>query len=97
MTLFERVRDAAEAGSIVYEDDDGNSQVVPIMIRPRIIRPEQEAYFHASLPRSQPARSRSSRRSTSIDERVRELLPFTEREDRWLRDVLARSAISRRP
>ena len=36
--LFARVHDAAEAAQVFYEDDDGNNQVVPIMVRPRIIR-----------------------------------------------------------
>ena len=44
--LFKRLYDEAEAAKIFYEDDDGVNQVVPILVRPRIIRPEQEAYFH---------------------------------------------------
>ena len=85
--LFARVREAAEAAQIVFEGDDGTSQVVPIMIRPRIIRQDQEAYFHRVCLDLDRAIERLAKLYLH-DARVRELLPFTEREDRWMRDVL---------
>ena len=87
--LFDRVRAEAEAAQITYEDDDGASQVVPIMIRPRVIRHDQEAYVHRVCLDLDRAIERLAKMYLH-DERVRELLPFTEREDRWLRDVLTR-------
>ena len=84
--LFKRVHDEAEAAKIFYEDDDGVNQVVPILVRPRIIRPEQEAYFHKVCLDLNRAIERLAKLYLD-DERVRALLPFTEREDRWLRDV----------
>jgi hypothetical protein len=85
--LFERVRAEAEAAHIVYEDDDGTNQIVPIMIRPRVLRPEQEAYFHATCLDLNHAIEELAHLYLA-DERVRAVLPFTDREDRWLRDVL---------
>ncbi len=87
--LFERVRAEAEAAQIIYEDDDGASQVVPIMLRPRVIRHEQEDYFHRICLDLNRAIERLAKLYLH-DDRVRELLPFTDREDRWLRDVLVR-------
>lgn len=87
--LFERVKTEAEAAQIIYEDDDGQSQVVPIMIRPRVIRSDQEAYFHRVCLDLNRAFEKLPRLYLH-DARVREMLPFTEREDRWLREVLTR-------
>ncbi len=86
--LFERVRAAAEAARIIYDDDDGATHVVPIMLRPRVIRREQEAYYQTVCIDL----NRAIERLASMyvhDEHVRELLPFTEREDVWLREVLS--------
>ena len=44
--IFKRLGEAAQKEGIVYEEDDGTVHPVPIMARPRIIRPEQEQYFH---------------------------------------------------
>ena len=88
-TLFRRVQQDAAAAHITYEDDDGNSQVVPLMVRPRIIRVEQEAYFHKVCLDLNRAIEKLAKLYLD-DERVRALLPFTEREDRWLRDVLTK-------
>lgn len=87
--LFARVRAEAEAAQITYEDDDGASQVVPIMIRPRVIRQDQEAYVQRVCLDLDRAIARLATMYLH-DERVRELLPFTEREDRWMREVLSR-------
>jgi len=87
--LFARVREEAEAAQITYEDDDGASQVVPILIRPRVIRPDQEAYFQRICLDLDRAMGRLAKLYLH-DERVREMLPFDEREDRWLREVLTR-------
>ena len=85
--LFARVRAEAEAAQIVFEDDDGTNQVVPIMICPRVLRPEQEAYFHRTCLELNHAIEKLAHLYLA-DDRVRALLPFTDREDRWLRDVL---------
>ena len=36
--LYERIQAAADAARIIYEDDAGVSQVVPILARPRVRR-----------------------------------------------------------
>lgn len=84
--LFARVQEAAGKAGLIYEDDDGHQQVVPVLIRPRIISPEQEQYFHKVCLEVTRGIEKLARLYVE-DERIRALLPFTEREDRWLRDV----------
>lgn len=86
--MFARIDEAATAAEITYEDDDGVTQAVPILARPRVVRREREAYFHRVCFDLDRAIERLAPLYLH-DERVRALLPFTEREDRWLRDVLA--------
>ena len=87
--IFKKLSDAAEKQGIVYEDDDGAVHPVPIMARPRIIRPEQEQYFHKVCLEL----NRAIEKLVGLyldDPRLRPLLPFTEREERWLRDIWER-------
>ncbi len=87
--VFRKLADAALEQGVVYQEDDGEVRPVPIMARPRIIRPEQEAYFHKVCLDT----TRAIEKLVSLyidDPRVRELLPFTEREERWLRDIWAK-------
>jgi hypothetical protein len=84
--LFGKLAEEAAKEGIVYEDDDGVTHPVPIMARPRIIRPEQEQYFHKVCLDLTRAIEKLARLYAD-DPRVRALLPFTEREDRWLRDI----------
>ncbi|MFN0246352.1 MAG: hypothetical protein ACKV2T_05560 [Kofleriaceae bacterium] len=85
--LFAGVQEAASAARITYEDDDGVTCVVPILARPRIVRRDREAYFHRVCFDLDRAIERLAHLYLH-DDRVRALLPFTDREDRWLRDVL---------
>lgn len=85
--LFSRIHDAASAAQITYEDDEGVTQVVPILASPRIVRREREAYFHRVCFDLDRAIERLAHLYLH-DDSVRALLPFTDREDRWLRDVL---------
>jgi hypothetical protein len=85
--LFARVSAAAEAAQVTYDDDNGVTHVVPIMIRPRLMRREQEAYYHRVCLDLNKAIERLAALYLH-DEQVRGLLPFTEREDVWLREVL---------
>jgi hypothetical protein len=87
--LFKTVEREAEAAKIFYEDDDGKNVVVPILVRPRIIRPEQEQYFHKVCVDLNRAIEKLARLYVE-DERVRALLPFTEREEKWLHDIWQR-------
>ncbi|MEZ4368483.1 MAG: hypothetical protein R2939_19720 [Kofleriaceae bacterium] len=84
--LFAKVERAAAEAELRYEDDDGNAAVVPVMIRPRIIRPEQEQYFHKVCLELNRAIEKLAQLYVD-DPRVRALLPFTPREDAWLRDI----------
>lgn len=85
--LYERIQAAADAARIVYEDDDGVSQVVPLLVRPRVMRREQELYYHRVCFDLDRAIERLATMYVH-DPQIRELLPFTEREDLWLREVL---------
>ncbi len=87
--LFASLADAAAKEGIVYQEDDGEVLPVPIMARPRVIRPEQEQYFHKVCLDLTRAIEKLVRLYID-DERVRALLPFTEREERWLRDIWAK-------
>ena len=92
--IFREVERAAEKADLVFEDDDGATRTVPIMVRPRIIRPEQEQYFHKVCLEVTRALEKLARLYTE-DPRVRALLPFTEHEERWLRDIWAK--VGRQP
>ena len=87
--LFARLAEEAQKDGIVYEEDDGTVRPVPIMARPRVIRPEQEQYFHKVCLDLTRAIEKLARMYVD-DPRVRALLPFTEREERWLRDIWAK-------
>src|SRR6185436_2835592 len=87
--LFASLAEAAAEEGIVYQEDDGAVLPVPIMARPRVIRPEQEQYFHKVCLDLTRAIEKLVRLYID-DERVRALLPFTEREERWLRDIWAK-------
>ena len=85
--LYERIQAAADAARITYEDDDGVTHVVPILIRPRVMRREQEAYYHRVCFDLDRAIERLATMYVH-DPSIRELLPFTEQEDTWLREAL---------
>ncbi|HUQ07559.1 MAG TPA: hypothetical protein VM261_33930 [Kofleriaceae bacterium] len=87
--LFKRLSEEAEKEGIVYQDDDGTVHPVPIMARPRIIRPEQEQYFHKVCLDLTRALEKLASLYIEVPA-VRALLPFTEREERWLRDIWAK-------
>ena len=89
--LFRRVAKEAEKARLLYEDDDGTSRVIPLMIRPRVIRPEQEQYFRKTCLEVTRAIEKLAKLYVD-DPRVRALLPFTEREERWLRDIWTKVA-----
>lgn len=89
--LFKKVDEAAAKAGLYYEEDDGSQQVIPILVRPRIIRPEQEQYFHkVCLELTRALERLVELRAT--DKRVKAVLPFTDREERWLRDITAKVA-----
>jgi hypothetical protein len=84
--VFRDIEREAEKARFFYEDDDGTQRLIPILVRPRIIRPEQETYFHKVCLELTRALEKLAKLYIE-DPRVRELLPFTEREERWLRDI----------
>jgi hypothetical protein len=92
--LFKKVEEAAIAHGLFYEEDDGTQRAVPILIRPRIIRPEQEKYFHG-VCEELTASVEELTRLYQEDKRIRELLPFTEAEEKWLRDI--RKKVGKQP
>lgn len=84
--LFKKVEREAKKAELFYQDDDGATGTVPILMRPRVILPEQEQYFHKVCLELNRAIEKLAKLYLE-DERVRALLPFTEREERWVRDV----------
>jgi hypothetical protein len=92
--MYGQVEEQAAAEGLRYEDDDGTVRTVPILIRPRLIRPEQEQYFHKVCLDLTRGIEKLARLYVD-DPRVRALLPFTEREERWLRDIWA--AVAQKP
>ncbi len=92
--LFKRVAEEAEKAGLIYQDDDGENRVVPVMMRPRVIRPEQETYYHKVCLEVTRAIEKLAKMYVT-DKRVKSLLPFTEREERWLHDIW--SKVARQP
>lgn len=87
--LYKKLGEEAAKDGVVYQEDDGSIHPVPIMARPRIIRPEQEEYFHKVCLDLTRAIEKLAPLYIEVPA-VRALLPFTDREERWLRDIWAK-------
>lgn len=83
--------DAARAAGLVYEEEDGAPRTIPLLLRPRVISEEQRVYFHKVCLEVTRAVEKLARLYVE-DAQVRDVLPFTEAEEGWLRDVRARTA-----
>jgi len=68
-----------------YVDDNGVRDIIPLMLRPRIIDPIQRSYFHYVCLQVVDALKRLGALYLT-DARVRKLLPLDEGEEQWLRD-----------
>lgn len=80
------VRAGAVERGLYYEDDDGHRHPTPVLLRPRILGGNQRAYLHEVCRVLERAYARLFRRWQE-DPAVRAILPMTEPEERWLRDL----------
>jgi len=78
-------REALEAG-IVYYDDENRPKSTPVMLRPRVLGGNQRAYLHRVTRVLEHAYMKLPA-LWEADGAVREVLPFNERELRWMREL----------
>ncbi len=76
------IRKAAEEQKLLYEDDDGKLQPIPVLLRPRILSREQRRFFHEVCLDIVRALEKLYLLWSTVDE-VRELLPLSEGERSW--------------
>jgi hypothetical protein len=80
------VRDQSIKQGLFYVNDDGVQEVIPLMLRPRIIDPIQRSYFHYVCLQLVDALKRLPAMYLA-DPRIRRLLPLEESEEAWLREA----------
>ncbi|MEK7867401.1 MAG: hypothetical protein AAB434_12030 [Planctomycetota bacterium] len=85
------VRKAAEEQKLLYEDDDGKLQPIPVLLRPRILSRDQRRFFHEVCLDIVRALEKLYLLWSTVDE-VRELLPLTEGERSWF-DAMPKGAV----
>ena len=90
--LREAVRREALERGIVYYDDENRPQPTPVMLRPRVLGGNQRAYLHRVTRILEHAYMKIPA-LFEADERVREILPLSERELEWMRELHHRSQI----
>lgn len=84
--IREAVRAEAFARGVVYYDDANRPQPTPVLLRPRVLGGNQRAYLH----RVTRILEHAYMRLVSLwqrDPRVREILPLTELELRWMSEL----------
>jgi hypothetical protein len=89
--LFQAVQDEARRRALVYEEADGTVRPITVMIRPRVLIPEQRRYFHKVCLEMMRALERLTALYAQY-EQIRNLLPFTEAEESWLGPLRQASA-----
>jgi hypothetical protein len=92
--MFAAVEKLALERGLVYQEDDGTPRAIPIAIRPRVFTQEQRRYTHKACLELMRAYERLAAVYQS-HESVREVLPFTDEENRWLADI--RRATAKKP
>jgi hypothetical protein len=80
------VREDGLKRGIVYYDDQDRPQPTPILLRPRVLGGNQRAYLHRIARVLEHAYAKLLP-LWHRDERVRRILPLTERELRWLGEL----------
>lgn len=80
------VREAGLARGIVYDDENGNPQPTPIMLRPRVLGGNQRAYLH-KVTRVLEGAYLKLYQLWLEHTAVRRVLPLTEREENWMWDL----------
>ncbi len=85
------IRIESEREDLVYEDDEGKSQVIPTLLRPRILSREQRRFFHKVCLEIIKALQKLYR-LWMTDPEVRALLPLSPEEQAWF-DLMPKSAV----
>jgi uncharacterized circularly permuted ATP-grasp superfamily protein len=89
--LFRAVEAECVRRGLVYEESDGTRRPISLMMRPRVLVPEQRRYFHKVCLEMMRALERLPAIYAQHAE-VRELLPFTEEETAWLESAWPKSS-----
>jgi hypothetical protein len=84
--LKRAVREEGIVRGLVYEDDDGNQRPTPILLRPRVLGGNQRTYLH-QITRVMEVAWMKLLGLWREDAEVRRLLPLSEHEQRWIRDL----------
>ena len=94
-----RIRQAmteeAHRAGLVYESDDGSLRTLDVMLRPRLIGANQRRYLHEVCCAFQSAHEKVLDLWLN-NTRVRRMLPLTEPEERWVRDLSPPGGLSQR-
>ena len=86
--IREAVRSEALERGVVYYDDDNTPKATPLMLRPRVLGGNQRAYLHRVTRVLEHAYMRLLALWNQVPA-VREILPLTELESRWIRELHA--------
>ncbi|HUR28714.1 MAG TPA: hypothetical protein VM509_11050, partial [Planctomycetota bacterium] len=78
----------ALARGVVYYDDDNQPRATPLLLRPRVLGGNQRAYLHRVTRILEHAYMKLLALWEQVPA-VREILPLTERETRWIRELHA--------
>jgi hypothetical protein len=89
--LFRAVEEEAKRRGLVYEDEDGTPQPIPLLMRPRVLIPEQRRYFHRLCLEMMRALERMVALYARHAE-IRALLPFNPEAEAWLRAIWRQTA-----
>lgn len=85
-TLKKRLKEESRARGMIYVDDDERVRVIDVMLRPWIITKQQVRFFHPIIFAVKEALKVLMPLYFS-NACVREIIPLTEDEERWVRDV----------
>lgn len=91
-SLREAVRAEALERGVVYYDDDNQPRATPLLLRPRVLGGNQRAYLH----RVTRILEHAYMKLLALWEQlplVREILPLSERESRWMRELHSASQV----
>ncbi|HTF87486.1 MAG TPA: hypothetical protein VK843_03680 [Planctomycetota bacterium] len=84
--IREAVRAEALERGVVYFDDDNQPRATPLLLRPRVLGGNQRAYLHRVTRVLEHAYMKLLALWDQLPA-VREILPLTEAEERWMREL----------
>ncbi|MBI1871000.1 MAG: hypothetical protein HYS07_07395 [Chlamydiae bacterium] len=88
--LFQEVKKESRKQGMIYEESDGKTRVIPLMIRPRLIRPHQRDYFLKVCYHMNQAYQKLIQLYFSHP-KIQTLFPFTPEEKKWLNDYFPKN------